>query len=358
MTPPSPFSAADREQVLSSQAAGWWEPLRGQRLFITGGTGFFGVWLLQSLAWVNEEHRLGAKAVVLSRNWGAFSAKAPALAADPAISAYAGDVRDFSFPAGQFSHVIHAATEPYLSYTAADRPAAFERDVLGTRRVLELARQSGARRLLFTSSGAVYGRQPPEMPQVAEEYGGGPDPTDPAYGYGHAKRLSECFCASYAQSWGIECAIARCFAFVGPYLPLDANYAVGNFIRDGLAGGPIIVRGDGTPYRSYLYAADLAVWLWGILLHGVSGRAYNVGSDDAVSIADLAGVVAGCFDPHPKMRILQTPVPGRPAERYVPSTRRAREELGLRQAIGLQQSIRRTIASHRTEAGLESLADD
>jgi dTDP-glucose 4,6-dehydratase len=86
-----------------------------------------------------------------------------------------------------------------------------------------------------------------------------------------------------------------------------------------------------------------------------------VGSEEAVSIAELAAVVAGCFDPRPEVRILQTPVPGRPAERYVPSTRRAQEELGLRQAIGLQQSIRRTIAFHArgSRAGVvQGAADD
>jgi dTDP-glucose 4,6-dehydratase len=140
--------------------------------------------------------------------------------------------------------------------------------------------------------------------------------------------------------------IARLFCFVGPYQPLDSHFAIGNFIRDGLAGGPIRVKGDGMPGRSYLYAADLAIWLWTLLFRGVEGYRYNVGSEEAVTIAMLARRVGDAFHPAVKVEIEKQAEPGRVAERYVPQSVEEAAQLGLKQWIGLDDAIRRTIRWH------------
>ncbi len=333
--------ASDLDHILA-HTEGLWEALRGQQLFITGGTGFFGCWLLESFAWANDRLGLGARAVVLTRNPEAFRHKAPHLAAHLAIRLLHGDVRSFECPEGEFSHVIHAATEASARLNAEDPLAMFDTIVQGTRRTLEFARGQGVRKLLLTSSGAVYGRQPPEMTHMAEDYLGAPDPADPRSAYGEGKRAAELLCALYARRYGLQAKIARCFAFVGPYLPLDAHFAIGNFIRDGLRGDAIQVKGDGTPYRSYLYAADLAIWLWTILFEGETCRAYNVGSEDDLTITALARAVASTLQPEPQVQIAHEATPGKPTERYVPSTKRAQMELGLRQTISLHDAIRRT----------------
>ena len=165
--------------------------------------------------------------------------------------------------------------------------------------------------------------------------------------YGEAKRASEFLCAAYHERFGIETTIARCFAFVGPHLPLNSNYAIGNFIQDALLGGPIRIQGDGTPRRSYLYAADLTICLWTLLFKGRVGRAYNVGSEDEFSIEQIAHLVAETVNRETEILIATEPKIGQPCLRYLPSIHRAKSELGLSALINVRESIRRTVDWYR-----------
>ena len=341
------FLARDLDHILA-HIEGLWEELRGQRLFITGGTGFFGCWLLESFVWANDKLGLGAKALVLTRNPDAFRQKAPHLASHPSILFHAGDVQSFEFPSGTFSHIIHAATEASAKLNEENPLLMLDTIILGTRRALEFARYCGAKKFLLTSSGAVYGKQPPELTHIQEDYMGGLDTMNTGSAYGEGKRVAELLCTIYAKQFGFEAKIARCFAFVGPYLPLNEHFAIGNFIRDALKGGPIHVNSDGTPHRSYLYSADLAIWLWTILFRGEICHPYNVGSEQEINIAGLANMVADSFQPRPEVQIAEKAIPKKIPERYVPSTQKAYLELNLRQTIDLQESIERTILWHNS----------
>ena len=338
--------ATDLDHVLA-QTGDIWDEFRDSRLLITGGTGFVGRWLLESLVWAEERYQLGLRAVVLTRDTQRFAASAPNLVAHHAISLVTGDMGSFALPDGGIDFVVHAATETVGPPGTYDPVHKFDSDVRGTERVLATARDRGARRLLFTSSGAAYGAQPPDVPFLTEEYPGAPDPTDPTTAYGQAKRASEFLCAAAGAAGEIDVVIARCFAFAGPYLPVSSNYAFGNFIRDALTGGPVVIAGDGTARRSYLYTADLSIWLWTLLVKGRSGRIYNVGSDADVSIETLARTIVGIVAPGADVEILGRAQVGTPPSRYVPSIDRARTELGLVPIVSLTEAIERTAAWHR-----------
>ena len=202
------------------------------------------------------------------------------------------------------------------------------------------------RKLLLTSSGAVYGKQPESITHLPESSLGGPAPLDPASVYAEGKRISEQMCALEATHSSIEMKIARCFAFVGPHLPLDAHFAIGNFIGDVRAGRPIRINGDGTPRRSYLYASDLAIWLWTMLFRAPNLMAVNVGSSDDLSILELAEAAVQTLDESTEIQVANSPKPGVAIARYVPSVDRAKAVLGLRPTASLREGIRRTAQWH------------
>lgn len=297
-----------------------------KRLFVTGGTGFFGKSMLDYRLRHPEWPWAKAEWVILSRAPERFAAAHPQLAAQPGVSFVVGDVRDFAFPEGPFDAVVHAATSAVTTLPDADMTSVI---VDGTRRVVEFAKAADCPRLLFTSSGAVYGPQRAPVDETA--------PCAPATAYGRGKLAAE---RLLAES-GLYVVIARCFAFVGPYLERGIHFAIGNFIQSCLDGNDIVVNGDGTPLRSYLYADDLVEWLFAILERGRPGRAYNVGGERAVSIRALAETVRGALGAEVGIVVKQKPARDVPAWVYVPVVDRAKGELGLEVRTPLECAVRK-----------------
>ena len=319
-----------------------WERLRGKRLLLTGGTGFIGKWLLATFLYANQRYGLGAKVIVLSRSPELFCKEYPELAGVDGIQWRKGDVRALANEvANGCTFAIHAATDVVASTSPTE---ILETCTTGTRRVLDaMAANAEVSRVLLLSSGAVYGRTPPEVTATPESWAGAPDPLLPASAYGEGKRVSELLCAmAAAANPNIQVSIARCFAFVGPHLPFDKHFAIGNFIKAAMSGEDIHIQGDGTPIRSYLYAADLAHWLWVLLFDGPNARVYNVGGAESISIGELARRVNRLLGGAGKVLIAQTPPLGAAPQSYVPSIDRISNELTLKPTIDLDEAILRT----------------
>jgi UDP-glucuronate decarboxylase len=317
-----------------------------KQLLLTGGTGFFGRALLRQHLARDEEGRFPI--VVLSRNPERFQATYPELSSCSGLRYLKGDIENrASLPWGEsFSHVLHAATDSTLgpSLTPLQR---FQQILQGTTNILDLAVATGVRRFLLTSSGGIYGPQPSDLEAIPEDWTGTPPLAEPATAYSQAKRAAEHLCALYREAHGIETVIARCFAFVGPDLPLNAHFAIGNFIQDALTSEYITVAGDGTPIRTYLDQSDLAHWLWTLMNDGLDGETYNVGSDQPISILELAHLVRDLLAPSKEVCILGSSNSASARSLYVPSIIKVEALHKLSPRVTLDQAICNTAYVYR-----------
>ncbi|HEX8170041.1 MAG TPA: NAD(P)-dependent oxidoreductase [Thermoanaerobaculia bacterium] len=312
--------------------------LRGATLLLTGGSGFLGRAIAETFCALDERCGLGAKLLLLTRDAERFRHEMPHVANDKAVTIVSGDLASLTKFDERCDYVVHGATAPANSL--ANDPAALVATIAGTAQLLDYAARVGAKRIAYLSSGALYGRGRGTDADLAEDFAGAPDVRESRAAYGESKRVGELLCAQQAARTGLEYVSLRAFSFVGPHIPLDAKFAAGSFLRDALEQRAVEIRGDGTVTRSYMHTIDFAAWLWVILLRGQSGRAYHVGSETPVTTRELANEIASYASVPVIVR--ETPDPSKPIDRYVPSTARARQELGLTQTIDWRSAMRRT----------------
>lgn len=320
-------------------APGVWEALRSQTIFLSGGTGFIGRWLVEALLHADRELGLGVTLTVLSRDPAAFRARCPHLAS-PALRLHAGDVAQFSFPPGGHAFAVHAA----LPVAGSGPSSLLDVGREGAARVAGFARQAGTQRLLHISSGAVYGPGAGQHGPIGEDdaWDTAPPPND----YTATKRAEE---AVLAQALPGRVVTARCFAFMGPGLSAATGTAAAQFIAQAASGQPVSMSGDGSTVRSYQYASDMARWLLTLLALGPAGSAFNVGSGDAVSIGELARRIHRAAGIGADPATAATPAASRAGNVYVPSVARAGRELGLANHVPLDDAIARSLRAARPQ---------
>ncbi len=327
-----------------------WESFRGKSIFLTGGTGFFGKWLLESFIYINEKLALNAKITTLTRNPEAFLMEYPFYKEHTnTIQFVKGDILNYDFDLNEkFQFIIHAATAASESLNKSNPLLMMDTITTGTRNILDFAITQPIEGFLFVSSGAIYGKQPWNHLQLNEHDSFKININNSNAAYAEGKRIAELYCSTYYEKDKLPVKIARCFAFVGPHLPLDTHFAIGNFINNAIKNEDIVIKGDGSTIRSYMYASDLIVWLWKILLKGEINQPYNVGSDEAISIKQLAEKISSISKAKVAVKILGSPVQQEQVDIYYPSITKA-NTINVNIKVQLTESILKTIKFYESQ---------
>ena len=305
--------------------------LDNSNILITGGTGLFGKSILNFLLYARKYYNFDI--TILTRDKYNFLFNNLQYNKD-FIHFINGDIRNFNCDK-EYDYIIHAAT-PASDKLEKENPLEMYSIILdGTKNIINIASKMNVKKLLFTSSGAIYGEQYESIKSFKENYYG-----NPITYYGKAKKISE----ELFLTSNINVSIARCFAFVGPYLNLNIHFAIGNFIRDVIHNKNIIVRGDGRPLRSYLYTADLIIWLFVMLLNSNDKSIYNVGSSYEISIYDLAKKISNSINNYNgSIEVLTKPNYSYPTPKYIPNNSKIIDELKVKENYTLDAAIKRTI---------------
>lgn len=310
--------------------------LSRRRMFITGGTGIVGRSLLDYIQEGLILYGGAPQVTILSRSPERFYRYFPNYIGLPWLNVIQGDLFHLPIVASSFyTDIIHAAADTHLQ---GDPMAWITQLVEGTTNVLRFASKSNVERMLFISSGAVYGSQPTALQSLSEDHYFAPLTTDVHSTYSHGKRMAEHICALHsAHPNGPFCVIARCFSIVSQHIPLNGPYALGNFMRDAIAGRGIHISGDGKTIRSYIEGRDLAHWIFTLLCHGARGEAYNVGSDLPITTLELATIIRDVVNIDQPIKILALPDCD-PRKVYLPNVDKA-STLGLSIETSLRDAL-------------------
>lgn len=318
------------------------EELKNQHIAITGGTGFLGSWIAETVAAMNDEYDLGISLDLYARNIADWAKKYPHLASRSDIRTFSQDVRSpFAFDA-KTSYVIHAAGIPDSRVHASDPLRVHQTTIYGMNHTLEAASQlPGLKRLLNVSSCLVNGT--PNRAGALTESDCFPTKSGELHTvYREAKRAAESLCSAYRSQFRLPVSTVRPFTFVGPYQELDRPWAINNFMLDAIHGADIRIHGDGSAQRSYLYGSDAAWWTLVALTNGDDGQVYNLGNGRPITHLELAKMISGLTSTKVQSVIGKPVTVQQQPDDLYPDISHTQKMLGTAQTCSLEQAINKT----------------
>lgn len=274
------------------------ESIDGSRILITGGSGFVGKWLIESLIKISKEFNVKLEMVVITRN---LNKTKNLFSHHPKLSVTELDLTTTLPKLGTFTHVIHAASP--TSKTLPEEATVMEASLVTAKNlVASFKEQLNSPRFIHTSSGAVYGVNPlgvsSKIPRTRTNLID--KPTSFLEEYRNAKIKTEEFVEQSNLSGQISGINARLFAFYGPHLSTNSHYAIGNFIQSALTKKTVEVKSKGESYRSYMHASELACQLIYLMSNSKSVNC-DIGSEFSKPISWWANYIGELFNSEVKI---------------------------------------------------------
>lgn len=288
-----PVIAEDLRNLVSLNIP--WERLFGKTVLISGANGFIAAYMLETLLWLNETVRAGIHAIALVRNRERAMLRLGHLAGRSDLTIAVQDVCDPYRGPSTIDFVVHAASPASPKFYSVDPVGTFEANIIGTRHMLQVAREAHCEGLLFLSSGEVYGHPADTSVALDETNYGYLDPVNLRSCYAEGKRSGETLCTCWHAQFGVPAKIARLSHTYGPGMDLLDGRVFADFVADIVAKRNIVMKSDGRARRPFCYLADSTAALFTVLLEGKSGEAYNVGVDIETSILELAEMLCRLF---------------------------------------------------------------
>jgi len=318
--------------------------LKEKTLLITGGTGYIGKWIAEMVNYINDVEPYNIKLYLLSRDVQKFKDEMPHLAVKPFIRFIEQDVKNVHDLPQDINFIIHAAGSPDNRDHVSQPIRTVETFAKGTQAVLDAAtRLSELHKLIHISSHQVYGKNENDT-LIEEKYVGPVEFTGINNIYPEVKRYTETLCSIYRHQFKLPIVVLRPFAFVGPYHDLEKPWAINNFIRDGILGGPIRILGNGSTIRSYLYASDMAYWILKTLIKSEPGKNYNLGSKQAISLDDLAEKVKNSLGGNVEVLSKSAKQTYLTLSKLVPDITKIAKEIGVMESFTIDEAVNKTIA--------------
>ncbi|MEK7658928.1 MAG: NAD-dependent epimerase/dehydratase family protein [Patescibacteria group bacterium] len=270
-----------------------WQAMEGKNILISGANGFLANYLVETILFLNEnKFKNKAKVFALDRNKDRFESYKNRNDFMPIVQDICQpiEIKD------EIHFIIHTASQASPKYYGKDPVGTLSANILGTKNLLDLAREKKVESFLFFSAGLVYGEFAEKDVKIKENTFGSLDPTDVASCYGESKRMAETMCACWLHQYGVPTKIVRPAHTYGPGVRLDDGRVYADFVSDIINNRNITMKSDGKAVRTFCYIADATVAFFLVLLKGENGKAYNVADNKGeTSILDLANLLAGLF---------------------------------------------------------------